>query len=135
VARLADRHAAVERRVAALEARLGGIDVNGDPSVLADIQQHLLASLTQAAQAGPHADPVPVILDEVFQRVPAERTWELLDLVHRLSERHQLIYLSDDAFVAAWARQQADGEVLLLEPAPDGELEAEPEPEPAPEAV
>lgn len=119
VARLADRHAAGERRVTALEAKLGGYDVNGDPGAVADLQQHLLGHLTKAAQAGPHQDPVPVLLDEVLQRVPAERKWDLLDLIHRLSERHQVVYLSDDAFVAAWARQCPDGAITLLEPAPE----------------
>ena len=107
--RLADRQAALERRVMALEARHGGHDANGDPGAVADIQQHLLGRLTKAATAGPHGDPLPVLLDEVFLRVPAERKWDLLDLLYRLSERHQLIYLSDDAFVAAWARQCAGG--------------------------
>ena len=44
---------------------------------------------------------------------------DLLDLLYRLSERHQLVYLSDDAFVAAWARQCPDGAVTLLEPEPE----------------
>ncbi len=119
VVRLADRQAAVERRVMALEARHGGHDANGDPGAVADIQQHLLARLTKVAQAGPHGDAVPAVLDEVFLRVPAERKWDLLDLLYRLSERHQLIYLSDDPFVAAWARQCADGALTLLEPEPE----------------
>ena len=120
VVRLADRQAALERRVMALEARHGGHDANGDPGAVADIQQHLLGRLTQAATAGPHGDPVPAVLDEVFLRVPAERKWDLLDLLHRLSERHQLIYLSDDPFVAAWASQKAtDLSLLAPEPEPD----------------
>ena len=120
VARLADRQAAVERRVLALEARHGGHD---DPGVVADIQQRLLGRLTQAATAGSQGDPVPAVLDEVFLRVPAERKWDLLDLLHRLSERHQLIYLTDDPFVAAWASQKTP-DLSLLAPEP------EPEPEP-----
>jgi hypothetical protein len=120
IERLADRHAAVERRVSALEARLGGPAANGDPGAIADMQQNLLAHLTAASQAGPDGDSVPVILDEVFQRVPADRKWDLLDLLHRLAEKHQVIYLSDDAFVAAWARQRAgDGAITLLELAPE----------------
>jgi hypothetical protein len=120
VDRLADRHAAVERRVAALEARHVGHEANGDPGAIADIQQHLLAHLATASEAGPDGDPVPVVLDEVFLRVPADRKWDLLDLLHRLAERHQLIYLSDDAFVAAWARQRAlDGSITLLELTPE----------------
>jgi hypothetical protein len=119
VARLADRQAALERRVLSLEARNGGVDGVSDPAALADIQQHLLARLTKAATAGPHGDAVPALLDEVFSRVPAEHKWDLLDLLHRLSERHQLVYLSDDPFVAAWARQCPDGAVRLLEPEPE----------------
>jgi hypothetical protein len=118
--RLADRHAAVERRVAALEARLTGPDPLADPGIVADLQKHLLARLTVAAQAAPHGDPVPVVLDEVLQRVPADRTWDLLDLLLRVAEHQQLVYLTDDAFVAAWARQRAlDGSITLLEPTPE----------------
>jgi hypothetical protein len=119
VVRLADRQAAVERRVVALEAKHGGHDAAGDPGAVADIQQHLLGRLTKAGTAGPQGDAVPVLLDEVLARVPAERMWDQLDLLYRLSERHQIIYLSDDAFVAAWARQLADGSVMLLEPEPE----------------
>ena len=119
VDRLADRHAAVERRVAAIESRIAESS-GADPSATADIHQHLVARLTVAAQAAPHGDPVPVVLDEVLQRVPADRTWDLLDLLLRLAEHQQLIYLTDDAFVAAWARQRAiDGTITLLEPAPE----------------
>ncbi|MFP5256294.1 MAG: hypothetical protein ACLGI8_10650 [Acidimicrobiia bacterium] len=111
--RLRDRQSALGRRVATLEAKLG---TYGDPGAIADLQQGLLARLTAAAQAGPGGDPIPVVLDEVFLRVPPDRTWDLLDLVLRLAERHQVIYLTDDAFVAAWARQRAlEGSITLLE--------------------
>jgi hypothetical protein len=119
VTRLRDRHAALERRVSALVARHQVDGAPADPSEVADIQQHLLAHLTKASQAGPHGDPVPALLDEVLVRVPAERTWDLLDLLYRLSERHQIVYLSDDPFVAAWARQCPVGAVMLLEPEPE----------------
>ncbi len=117
--RLRDRQIALERRVAALEAKLG---VYGDPGAIADLQQALLAQLTAAAQAGPGGDPVPVVLDEVLLRVPPDRSWDLLDLVLRLAERHQIVYLTGDAFVAAWARQRAlDGSITLLETDSDAE--------------
>jgi uncharacterized protein YhaN len=89
--------------------------------MVADLQQMLLAHLTRSSQVGPHDDPFPVVFDEALLRVPADRKWDLLDLLFRLSERHQLIYLTDDAFVAAWGRQQsAAGQILLLEPVPEG---------------
>lgn len=119
VERLADRQAAIERRVAALEARHGGAEGSSDPGAVADIHQRLLDRLSIAATAGPHDDPVPMVLDEALHRVPADRKWDSLDLLLRQSQDHQLVYLSDDAFVAAWARQQAaDGRVILLEPDP-----------------
>lgn len=114
--RLTDRHAAVERRVAALEVQLRGDGVD-DGSDLEDIQQYLLAALTKANNVGPRAEPVPILLDDPFVRVPAERKWELMDLLRRLSEQTQLLYLTDDPFVGAWARRRADtGAITLLEP-------------------
>lgn len=123
--RLADRHAASERRVAALEAAQAGSELCGDPSAIAALRQQLLAHLSAASTAGPNGDPVPVVLDEVLLRVSPDRTWDLLDLLLRVAENHQLIYLSDDPFVAAWARKRAlEGSVILLELAP--ELAAQP---------
>ena len=115
--RLSDRHSAMERRVASLEAQLD--PGRGEASIgqLADVQQYLLSHLTKAAHAGPYDESVPVLLDEPFLRVPAERKWELLDMLRRLGEKTQLIYLTDDPFVGAWARRRATaGLITLLEP-------------------
>ncbi|MDQ3293813.1 MAG: hypothetical protein M3527_05105, partial [Actinomycetota bacterium] len=109
-------HAALERRVAALEGQRlatgGGLetDVEG-------VQQYLLGQLARATTAGPHGEPVPVVLDDPFVHVAAERKWELMDMVARLAERTQLVYLTDDAFIGAWARRRtATGTITLLEP-------------------
>ena len=81
------------------------------------MQQYLLAHLTKAGHAGPSDDSVPVLLDEPFLRIGAERKWELLDMLRRLGETTQLIYLTDDPFVGAWARRRASaGLIPLLEP-------------------
>src|SRR5690606_34327269 len=87
IQRLADRQAAVSRRVASLEARYGG-SASSDPDTLAEIQTKLIGRLTAAAHAGPHGDPVPVLLDEALSQVPADRIWDQLDMLHRLAERH-----------------------------------------------
>ncbi|MET0728030.1 MAG: hypothetical protein ABWZ76_06995 [Acidimicrobiales bacterium] len=119
--RLADRHAAIERRVSALEARLSPNDGASDPGAIAEMQERLLTRVTTAAHAGPQGEPVPVVLDEALLRVPPDRTWDVLDQLLHLSEQpHQMIFLTDDAFVAAWARQRVlDGSIGLLEPAPE----------------
>jgi uncharacterized protein YhaN len=114
--RLSDRHSALERRVAALESKAGGFD-EAAVSQLADVHQYLLAHLTKAAHVGMHDESVPVVLDEPFLRVAAERKWELLDMLRRLGEKTQLVYLTDDPFVTAWARRRAAaGLIILLEP-------------------
>jgi hypothetical protein len=120
VARLSDRHAALDRRVATLEAKFGeGSDPAGDPAVAAEIQEQLVARLRRTAAAGPHGDAVPALLDEVLDLVPVDRKWDLLNHLYQLSEAQQLVYLSDDPFVAAWARQRAEGSITLLEPEPE----------------
>ncbi len=117
VEHLADRHSAMERRIAALESRYDGLSSTGSPGALADLHQYLLAHLTKAAHAGPQDEAVPVVLDDIFLRIPAERKWDLLDMLRRLGEKTQLMYLTDDPFVAAWARRRAAaGEITLLEP-------------------
>ena len=107
----------MERRVAALEAQHDPTHEQTAVSELADVQQYLLAHLTKAAHAGPHDESVPVLLDEPFLRIGAERKWELLDMLRRLGDKNQLVYLTDDPFVGAWARRRAAaGLITLLEP-------------------
>jgi hypothetical protein len=115
--RLIDRHSAMERRVASLEAQIDNRYPGTTISQVADVQQYLLAHLTRAAHCGPQDEPVPVVLDEPFLRIAADRKWELLDMLRRLGETTQLIYLTDDPYVGAWARRRASaGLITLLEP-------------------
>lgn len=114
---LADRHSSMGRRVAALESRSAGGQHETVAQRMEDIHENLLAHLTRATHAGPADESVPVLLDEPFLAVPAERKWELLDMLCRLGEKTQLVYLTDDPFVASWARRRAAaGQITLLEP-------------------
>ena len=115
---LNDRHSALERRVASLEAAAREVDSDAVIGELADVHQFLLAHLTKAGHAGPFDESMPVLVDDAFLRVAAERKWELLDMLRRLGEKTQLVYMTDDPFVSAWARRRAAaGLVTLLEPA------------------
>ncbi|HEV3226720.1 MAG TPA: hypothetical protein VGZ52_07790 [Acidimicrobiales bacterium] len=117
VERLKDRHAAMERRVASLETQIDADHPETTIAQVADVQQYLVAHLTKAAHCGMNDETVPVVLDEPFLRIAAERKWELLDMLRRLGENTQLIYLTDDPFVGAWARRRASaGLITLLEP-------------------
>jgi len=115
--RLKDRQAAMERRVAALETQADSDHPGSTIAQVADVQQYLVAHLTKAGHCGPNDESVPVVLDDPFLRIAADRKWELLDMLRRLGEKTQLIYLTDDPFVAAWARRRASaGLITLLEP-------------------
>jgi hypothetical protein len=115
---LNDRHAAVARRVGALEEGSGLSEtVVVDP---ADLQERLLARLGRARHAAPDGGPLPAILDEPFLNVPAGHKWDLLDMVERLSEGSQIIYLTDDPYVAAWAKRRSDSGAIKLLAASNG---------------
>ncbi len=120
LSRLQDRHAAIGRRVESLEIKHQDHEFGANPGALEDLQRRLVSRLTAATHAGPDGDAMPTLLNEVLLGVPAEHMWDLLDVVHRMSEQTQIVVLSEDPFVSAWARQQASTSSLrLLEPAPD----------------
>jgi uncharacterized protein YhaN len=118
--RLADRRAAVERRVSVLETQ-ARIDhfIDGDGSTLADIEKYLLARISAVRSTGNGKESLPLILDEPFVNIRGGDKWELLDLVERLSKSAQVVYFSNDPDVQMWARRRAGTDsLLLLEPAP-----------------
>jgi hypothetical protein len=116
VEHLADRKAAVLRRVSVLESSIEGAPSAGAMVDTEDVQRQLLARLTAARRPGAE-EVLPVILDETLVRVRGERKWELLDLVERLADKTQIIYLTDDHDVVLWARRRsASGSLALLEP-------------------
>ena len=114
---LADRRNAVERRVAVLESSLGEVSSANPLFETPDIEQLLLARVVAARNAGPSGEALPVLLDEPFLRLRGESKWAMLDLVERLAEKTQMIYLTDDVDVVVWARRRSSTGVLaLLEP-------------------
>lgn len=111
------RHRTLTREVAEAEVALGA--ASAPP--IHHLEEALAARLARAAQAGPAGDPVPVLLDDALTRVPPDRVWDLLDALLRLAAEHQVVYLTEDAFVAAWARSQVlEGTIALLEASPEG---------------
>ena len=116
VEHLADRKSAVERRVHVLESSLedGGTAESGIDTE--DVRRQLIARLTDARK-GAGDEPLPVVLDETLMRVRGEHKWELLDLIERVADKTQIVYLTDDYDVVVWARRRAGGSSLvLLEP-------------------
>ena len=104
-------------RVNELETRLE--ELSHGPGSL---QQRLISRLGRTAWMGEHGESVPVLVDEALVSVPVAERMDLLDLVVRLSDRVQVVLLSDDPVLTRWARDRSThAEVTLYE------AQAEPE--------
>ena len=96
-------------------AQVGASEANGHPSdpgwgdgstaargVPDEIDRHLLAWLAARGQH-PLADPLPIVLDEVYRHVDGEDLDALLVRLDRLAESLHVIYMTDDPKVLHWA--------------------------------
>jgi hypothetical protein len=114
--RLADRREALARRVTILETSTG----TGPLLVAAEeAEMVLLGRFAQTRRVGPEAEPVPVLVDDALAAFPRHEKWRLLDLLARLGEASQVIYLTDDEETVEWARGRSlNGSLGLLAPEP-----------------
>jgi len=116
VDRLSDRRDALSRRVQILERTVG----TGTPLATAEeAEMVLLGRFAQTRRVGPEAEPVPVIVNNALAGFPRHDKWRLLDLLARLGEASQVVYLTDDEETLEWARSRShNGSVGLLAPEP-----------------
>ena len=104
IGRLADRREALARRVTILESSAG----TGPLLVAAEeAEMVLLGRFAQTRRVGPEAEPVPVLVDDALAPFPRHEKWRLLDLLARLGEASQVVYLTDDEETLDWARSRA----------------------------
>jgi hypothetical protein len=117
--RLADRREALSRRVAILETSAG----TGPLLVAAEeAEMVLLGRFAQTRRVGTEAEPVPVLVDDALAAFPRHEKFRLLDLVARLGEASQVVYLTDDEETLDWARSRSvNGGLNLLTPDTDPE--------------
>lgn len=113
VEHLVDRKAAVERRVHVLESSEDGEFDSGSGIDVEDVRRQLIARLTDARKSGGD-EGLPVVLDEALVRVRGDSKWDLLDLLDRVADKTQIVYLTDDHDVVLWARRRAGGGALML---------------------
>jgi hypothetical protein len=115
--RLADRREALARRVAILEVSAG----TGPVLVTAEeAEMVLLGRFAQTRRVGPEAEPVPVLVDDALAAFPRHEKWRLLDLVARLGEASQVVYLTDDEETLEWASstRSIKGSIGIIAPEP-----------------
>jgi len=88
----------------------------------ADLAHALVARLAELRSAGPGGQSLPLVLDEPLLGVdPSIKQW-MLELVGRSAGTPQVVYLTEDEDVAAWARMEAvAGHLAVIEPSPEHE--------------
>jgi hypothetical protein len=83
----------------------------------ADVGHALLARLDEMRLLGAGGETFPVFLDDPFANLPSETKPGLLELLVTASRAQQIIYLTEDADVAEWARLEAlTGDLAIVEP-------------------
>jgi hypothetical protein len=108
-------HDQLSRQLAAL-----GLDL-GLPSTTIDLDTdgRMVSTLVRLRPVWPGTpgDPMPAVLDEPFGGVPQDALNDVLALLVEVGDATQVVLLTGDPAVVAWARGQADRGVLsLLEP-------------------
>lgn len=94
-----------------------GADMSVVDDTDGDLAQGLLARLADVRNLGPGGESFPLILDDPLRDLSTAQKPALLELLVRASLGQQLIYLTEDEDVAAWARLEAlTGELTVLEP-------------------
>ena len=81
-----------------------------------DTSNRIVDLLTMARVPGTARAPGLVVLDEPFRDLDTHETWEALDIVDRLSARVQMLLLTEDPCVEAWAEhRQGAGTMRSIE--------------------
>jgi hypothetical protein len=106
---------------AKLRREVSGLSVSGDAATTdesGDLAQALLTRLADVRTLGPGGESFPLILDDPLRELTSAQKPALLELLGRASAAQQIVYLTEDDAVAAWARLEAlTGEIAVLEPA------------------
>jgi uncharacterized protein YhaN len=80
----------------------------------------LLSRIQGASTLGPGGEQLPVIIDDALADVHASHKPPLLELLMQASATQQIIVLTEDEGVAAWARlERMTGALAVLEPSPE----------------
>jgi len=122
---------AVEHRGAVMEAAAHLRDTVGvrNPMALtmtareeatAELAHTLLQRLRDLRTLGAGAESFPLLLDEPLVGTDPQIKADLLALLARAAGRQQVVFLTDDAEIADWAREEAAaGRLRLIQPAGD----------------
>ena len=88
--------------------------VEVDPEAIELYLRARLSALGEASYAG----SVPLVLVDTFRGLPEDAAREVLGVVAAMSETTQILLLTDDSLVAAWAVEQGDERAAVVSVAP-----------------
>jgi hypothetical protein len=105
VVRISDRLEGLRRRIRMLETGTGEALAVPEPK---ELEMYLLGRVASARRVGSVGEPVPLIVDDVLRTLPRLQKHRLLDLLARLGESAQIVYLSFDEETLDWARHRSE---------------------------
>jgi hypothetical protein len=76
--------------------------------------ERLIGWLGRARSAGTRGRPSLAVLSEPLAGLDSSQTWTLLDALERLGQIVQIVFLTDDPTVVAWARERELADSLTL---------------------
>lgn len=108
--------AAELRRAAGVSSPMAG-HLTAQQAATATLAPTLEDRLAAVRHAGPGGESLPMLLDDPLADLTEQAKQPLLERLARASMRQQLIYLTEDDDVIAWARQQElDGRAMVVAP-------------------
>jgi hypothetical protein len=113
----------VRDRITAAARRPADLHGEQDPTRAAlaepaELAQSLITRLAELRHAGTQGESVPLILDDPLAGMTTSVKQWMLELIGRSAGAPQVVYLTDDEDVAAWARiESLAGTLELIEPA------------------
>jgi len=92
-------------------SRLGAHQLAAEDSAVADLARVLVDKVIELRAIGPHQERLPLLLDEPFAGLAPAAVQQLLSTVQRLAAYHQVVLVTGDPYIEAWATQgpAADG--------------------------
>lgn len=112
------------RREADALGSLSAPPAEADADQAEELTQALVTRLAAARSAG--GEGLPLVLDDPFRQLDASSKLPLLELLGHSSGDPQIVILTEDDDVAAWARMESlTGDVALIEPVPEHDQRAD----------
>ena len=93
-----------------------GLDGALEAPSVPQLIERLIGWMGRARNAGGRGQGSLAVMDEPIAGLAADATWDLLDALDRLADMVQVVYLTEDRIVEAWAEQSARNDRVAITP-------------------